>query len=155
MNPRLPALLAAALLLGVGATVRAEAPVVKVTTVLHADGTRTETQTNREEKTSEERTLDAKGKLLKRVAYKLDDAGLPFEGEVYNAKGQIQYRFSYARDPFGRLAEEKDFTPSGQLFQRYVFRYNSEGKVIGVDAFDANGNPVGPAPKPTKRRGRR
>ena len=115
---------------------------IKVSSVLHADGSRTETQTNLEERTSEEKLLSASGKMMRRTVYKLDDLGRPAEGTHYSDKNVPTYRFEFTRDTQGRIAEEKDYTVDGKLFQRLVYRFGSTGKVIGIDTYDAQGNLV-------------
>jgi len=125
-----------------GRNLLAQEANIKVTSVMHADGTRTETVTNVQEGTSEEKTLNAAGKLLRRTVYKLDETGKPVEGTAYSEKGAPIYRFTYTRDSFGRIAEESDFKMDGTLFQRFVYRFTPEGRVAGVDTFDGQGNLV-------------
>ncbi len=138
----------------------ADEPTLKVAAILHSDGTRTETTTNLEANTSEEKKLDAKGKQISRVLYQLDEHRLPTGGSAFNARDQLIYRFEYGRDPFGKVVEERKFTPAGALAQRLVYHYNPQGRVSRVEAYDAQGNPIGttsktaPA-KPSQRKGER
>ena len=136
------ALLAFALGLLPVAGLLAQDASIKVSSVLHADGTRTETVTNLEERTSEEKQVNAAGKMLRRTVYTLDEQGLPSGGTHYSAKNVPTYRFEFTRDTMGRIAEEKDYTVDGKLFQRLVYRFGSNGKVIGIDTYDAQGNLV-------------
>lgn len=116
-----------------------DAPI-KVTSVIHGDGTRTDTQTNPSEKTGESKTYDAAQKLIQRAVYTLDENGQPKEGKVFNAKGVEIYRFSYTRDTTGKISEEKDFNAEGKVVRQLVYRYSSKGELVGIDGFDANGN---------------
>ena len=115
---------------------------IRVSSVLHADGTRTDTQTDVEAGTSEEKTVNAAGKMIRRTVYKLDESGKPAEGTHYSDKNVPTYKFTYTRDTLGRISEEKDYTVDGKLFQRLVYRFGSNGKVIGIDTYDAQGNLV-------------
>ncbi len=138
----LPALLVAALPLRAD-----EQPTLKVSAMLHSDGTRTETTTNLEANTSEEKKLDAKGQQISRILFELDEQKTPMSGTVFNAKDQPVYRFEYERDPFGKITEERKFTPAGAFAQRLVYHYNPQGRVSRVEAFDAQGNPIGTTQK--------
>ena len=115
---------------------------IKVTSVMHADGTRTETHTNLEDRTAEEKQLNAAGKMLRRTVYQLDEQGHPSGGTHYSAKNVATYRFEFTRDTLGRISEEKDYTVDGKLFQRMVYRFGANGKVVGIDTYDAQGNLV-------------
>ncbi len=121
-----------------------DASVVKATTVVHGDGSRTDTQTDLSTASSEEKTFDSSGKLTRRVVYKLNELGKPVEGTAFTPKGDVLYLFTYTRDSMGRISEERDTTPKGDLIQRFVYHYDSNGHVAGIDAFDAQGNPLKP-----------
>lgn len=117
-------------------------PSVKAATVMHGDGSRTDTQTDFDARTSEEKKYDPQGKLKARIAYQLDEEGRPSSGVAYNEKDVELYNFSYTRDALGRISEEKDFSPKGELFQRFVFLFTTDGKVAGVKTYDAEGKLV-------------
>lgn len=122
---------------------------IKASTVMHGDGSRTDTQTNFEEKTSEEKKYDAHGRLTNRILYNLDEENRPFKGTVFNDKDVQVYNFTYTRDALGRIIEEKDFSPDGTLLQRFAFLFTTDGKVAGVRTYDAEGKLVAE----TKRKG--
>lgn len=154
---KLPALLIALALAGFAPRAIAdEEPAIKVTSVLHPDGSRTETQTDVAARTSEEKTFNAAGKLTRSNLYRLDDSGKPAEGVAYDANGKVLYKFVYTRDALGRISEERDFTADGKLIQRFAYRYAPDGRVAGIDAFDGQGNPLAPLSKgqssPQKKR---
>jgi len=116
------------------------ASAIKVTTVLHEDGTKTITRVNREERTSEATTLDAGDKMMQRIVYSLDDRGQPQTAVVYAANGQPVMRAAYKHDTYGRTTEEGNYTVEGKLVRRIVFEFGANGSVSGMRVFDANGN---------------
>ena len=115
---------------------------IKATTTLHPDGTRTDLIRDLDAATAESKTLDAAGKLLQRSTFKLDENGEPIEGIVYNAKGQASYKFVYNRNTSGLISEELDMSADGKLLRKLIYRYGSTGQIAGIDAFDAEGNPL-------------
>jgi len=126
-----------------------EEPSIKASTVMHGDGSRTDTQTNYETRTSEEKKYDPQGRLTNRIVYDLDEENRPTKGTVFNDKDVQVYNFTYTRDALGRIIEEKDFSPDGQLLQRFAFLFTTDGKVAGVRTYDAEGKLVAE----TKRKG--
>ena len=134
---------------------------IKVTTVIHPDKSRTDTQTDLSAKTSEEKTYDAAGKLIRHIVYALDDEGHPTGGTVFSPKspkspkGQAAYRFTYTRDAQGRISEESDTAPNGKLIRRLVYRFGSNGQVSGIDVYDSNGKLIGSSGKKTRPSRRR
>ncbi len=160
MKSRFLALALTLTLLPAGRSLLAQDATIKVSSVMHADGSRTETQTNLEEGTAEEKTLNAAGKLMRRTVYKLDEFGRPAEGTAYSDKNVPLHRFAYTRDTLGRISEEKNFSLDGQLRYRLVYRFGSNGRVVGIDTYDAQGNLVrggsgGGSKKQPQRRGGR
>ena len=119
---------------------------IKVTTVLHEDGTKTITQLNRETHTSEAATYDNRDKIIQRIVYKLNEQNKPLESTVYGPKGNVLMTVTYKLDEDGRVAEESDFSSDGALMRRLVFHYDTSGRVSKMDAFDANGNEIKQSP---------
>lgn len=115
---------------------------IKVTTVLHEDGTKTVTQLNRETHASEAATYDNRDKVIQRIVYKLNEQNKPLESTVYGPKGNVLMTAAYKLDKDGRVAEESDFSTDGGLMRRLVFHYDASGRVTKMDAFDANGNEI-------------
>lgn len=134
------------LLAGPVARGQAEAPSVKVTTALHADGSSTDLKMDLEARKGESQTYGANKKLIKRSAMTLDEMGNTVEEVVYNPKGEIIGRFNFSYDPSGRLVEQLDKLPNGTLVRRLVYRYGPNGRVCGIDGFDGQGNPLKAAP---------
>ena len=121
------------------AGVAQESAGVKVTTILHNDGTRTDIQKDFDSHTEETRTYDTAQRLIKRSSFTLDDQGRELEGVIYNAKGAVLSRVNYSYDPVGRLKEQIDRNPAGQVVRKTVFRHDFQGQIIGADVFDAQG----------------
>jgi flagellar biosynthesis/type III secretory pathway M-ring protein FliF/YscJ len=119
---------------------------IKVTSVLHADGTRTVRQVNPEARTSETATYDAANKLLQRTLVKLNDDNQPVEGAVYGPKGNVLMTATYKVDVSGRVTEETNYSPNGAFLRRLVYQYDTSGRITKVDAFDASGNPIAQSP---------
>lgn len=109
-------------------------------TAIHADGTRTVTVTNPDTKSSEADTYDARGRLMEKVVYTLDDNNQPATGTVYDARNQPAFKAVYKRDDFSRMSEEDDYTMDDQLLRRFTYEYDGAGKLLRVRAFDSNGN---------------
>ncbi len=130
----------------------AQEATIRVSSVKHADGTRTDTQTDLEAQTSEAKTFGAGGNLLKRVFFKTDNAGKPLEGTVYDGNGKVQYRLRYTYDAQGRVTEEQDFDLKGTLLRRFVYRYGANGSVSGIETYDANGNLISGGNRKKSRR---
>ena len=139
---RLVLISAAALWLATPAFAQGSGASLKVTTVLRDDGSRTDTQTDMEAHTSEAKTYDAAKKLVQRAAYTVDDQGRPVDGAIYSAKDVLLARVSYKYDPFGHISEQTDKALNGTVLRRLVYRYDANGRVVGADIFDAQGNPV-------------
>ena len=129
----------------------AAAPEIKVTSTVYPDKSRTDMQSNLAEGTAEAKTYDAAGKLTQRMTYKLDEKGQPTEGVAYSEKGAALFKFEYTRDASGRISEERDSTASGTLLRRLVYRFGTDGKVSGIDAYDAEGRPLSAASGPKKK----
>jgi len=143
ISPRFLALALAGILAG-AAPVHAQegGASIKVTSVLNNDGTRTDTQKDLENHTSESKTYDASKKLVSRWVYTINDQGFELEGVCYNAKDQIVGRVSYSYDVFGHLAEMLEKASNGTVLRRTVYHRDASGKLTTTDFFDGQGNPL-------------
>ncbi len=124
---------------------------IKVTTIMHEDGTRTVTTTNKDEHTSESVTYGAKDKVTQRIVYTLDEEDVALSGLVYGPNGKIVFKAVYKRDGSNRVVEEIDSAPDGTLLRRFVYEYGANGKVSRVRAYDAAGNEMRPTQSPAKK----
>jgi len=117
---------------------------VRVTTALHDDGSRTVTQIDSENHTSEACTYSHGDKLIRKVTYTLDDQNDPLQGIVYDGKGRALYKAVYKRNAMGRVSEEVEYTMDDRLLGRFVYRYDANGRLLKIDTYDAEGNLVNP-----------
>jgi len=127
---------------------------IKITSTLHGDGTRTDTQKDIDNHTSETKTFDTSKKLVQRCVYTLDEQGREVEGVVYNPKDVIIARVAFSYDPLGRVSGQVEKAPNGTLFRRLVFTRDANGRATVV-AYDAQGNVIkgdgSTAPPPRKK----
>lgn len=138
MKPRLFSIFACVLC--VPALCAQEDAPIRVTSTLHADGSRTDRQMNPYEKTAIETTYDAADKLMQKVVYKIDQNGDATEGMAYDAKGKPILGLKFTVDPATRRVTERyESTPAGKLIRKLVYHYGPNGKVRKVDAYDGNG----------------
>ena len=115
---------------------------IRVTTALHDDGSKTVTQVDSDNHTSEASTYNAANRLIRKVVYTLDEQNNPLQGLVYDAKGHELYKAVYKRNEMGRVAEETEYTPDDRLLGRFVYLYDQNGRLLKIQAYDADGNPV-------------
>jgi hypothetical protein len=129
------------------------ANVVKVTTTLHGDGTRTVTKLDAEARTTESSKYSG-DKLIQRSVFKLNDQNKPETGEIYDAKGKLLMKVKNVHDDMGRVSEETRYTSDDQFIVRLVYHYGTSGQVAKIDGYDASGNllPSGPAKKDKRNR---
>ena len=116
---------------------------IKVTTLLHDDGSKTVTRLDIDQHTSEEVTTNAADKVLKRIVFNLDANNLPQSGVLYAPNGKVVRKIVYKYDALNRVNEEADYTPNDQLLGRFVYEYSASGRVSKIHTFDAAGNEVG------------
>lgn len=115
---------------------------IKVTTTLHADGTKTVMQTDPEKHVSECSDYDHANKLLKKTVFNLDDQGQAIGGSIFSGKGVLVAKMEYKRDAMNRVNEVVTYTPDDRMTGRLVYYYDSNNRVVKIDTFDANGNLV-------------
>lgn len=122
------AFLAICLTLTVHGTVFAQANnIVSGKTILHNDGTRTESVSDPNTGELEQKTFDANGVLILRRLYRLNERGLPVMGNIYDGAGNLVARSQSYFDAFGRLMEERMSNLQGEVFQQIVHEYDSKG----------------------------
>jgi hypothetical protein len=125
---------------------------VKVSIMVHDDGSRTTTTIDPEKHTQEEATFSMQEKLLKRIVFTIDDNKLALSGIVYAANGKPVRKMVYKYDPLNRLTEEQDFTAADQYIGKFVYEYNAKGKVSKIRGYDATGAEVNASPgRPDKK----
>jgi hypothetical protein len=130
---------AALLLTFVIAAVAQDAPAVRATTRVLADGSHATTITDREARTATETITDAGGKVMRKTLFTLDEAGLSTGAIHYDAKNNVRYKEAYKRDSAGQIAASYLYSKDDQLLGHRTFVYGSKGEVLQIDDFDAKG----------------
>jgi hypothetical protein len=103
------------------------ASIVSGKTILHTDGTRTESVSDPNTGEMEQKTFDASGVLILRRLYRLNERGLPIMGNIYDGAGNLVARAQSYFDAFGRLQEERLSNLQGEVFQQVVHEYDEKG----------------------------
>ena len=96
-------------------------------TIIHADGTRTESVSDPNTRQMEQKTFDANNILILRRHYQLNERGLPVMGNVYDGSGNLLARSQSVLDSFGRLQEERLSNLQGEVFQQVIHEYDEKG----------------------------
>jgi hypothetical protein len=122
--------------------------VIKLTTTIHPDGTKTVMQSDPEAHTAQSSTYDASNKLLTKTVFNLDDQGQTTGASVFSGKGALVYNLKYKIDGNGRVSEVQTFSAKDVLISRQVYSYDSAGKVLRILSYDANGNEIRGAAQP-------
>jgi hypothetical protein len=128
---------------------------VRVKTILHQDGTRTVSRTDPSTGEAEETTYDGAGKTLRRIVFRLNAEGKPENGTVYDRNGKPVLVISRRFDIEGRVSEQTESAPTGAVKRRLVFAYDSQGRIVRVDTYDADGNLIEPEKKSSGKKPRR
>jgi hypothetical protein len=115
---------------------------IRVTTTIHADGSKTVMQTNPDNHTAEAANYDKGNNLQSRIVYNLDDSGQAIGGSAYSAKGKLICKMRYIRDLQNRVGEVDTYSPTDQLTMKQVYHYDSNNRVVKIDVYDGNGNPM-------------
>lgn len=116
-----------------------DAPVVRATTRVLADGSKATIITDREEKTATETVTDAGGKVMRKTLFTLDDAGQSTGAIHYDAKGNVRYKEAYKRDAGGQISASYLYSKEDKLLGHRTFVYGSKGEVMQIDDYDAAG----------------
>ncbi len=102
--------------------------IVSGKTIIHPDGTKTESVNDPNTREMEQKTFDANGVLLLRRLYQLNEKSLPVMGNIYDGSGNLIARTQSYFDAFGRLKEERLSNLQGEVFQQVVHDYDEKGK---------------------------
>lgn len=124
---------------------------IKVTSIMHEDGTKTVTTIDSDQHTSESVTYGPRDKVRQRIVYVLNENDVAESGTVYSPTGQIVFKAVYKRDGLNRVTEEIDSTPDGVMLRRFVYEYGANGKVSRIRAYDAAGNEMRQTQSPAQK----
>lgn len=116
-------------------TIEAASPI-HVQTILHEDGSRTESRRNPHTKVLEEFQYGANKRLQRRKLFQLDGEGRALQGLVFDNKDNLIGRVEFAFDDLGRLLEERSLDSHSNLQHRILFRYDAKGKALQPMAFN-------------------
>jgi antitoxin component YwqK of YwqJK toxin-antitoxin module len=119
--------------------------VIRAKSTFYQDGSRSSTIVDPDKMTAEETVTDAKGKVLRKVTYVLDETEQPIGSITYDPKGNVMYRASFKRDANGRVAEENISSAEGVFLRKRVYVYGAQNKVANVIEYDAEGHVITPA----------
>ena len=106
--------------------------------VLHTDGTRTDSVRNAMKKQLEESTFDARGVLISKKIFLLNENGDPNQGVIYDGAGNPVARVQFFFDEIGRLIEERRSNMEAVVFQRIIQQYDINGKALPPKAYNLN-----------------
>ena len=141
--------------LGVSLCLAQQSGTTRAKTVMHEDGSRTETVTNAEARTCEATERDASGNIRQRTLYQLDADGQPEAGIVYDGKGTILYKMKIKKDAQNRVTEQTDYTAKDAFVRRLVFSYDSLNRLVKIDSYDQSGTLLGSSSAKDKKRSSR
>jgi hypothetical protein len=96
-------------------------------TIIHTDGTRTESVSDPNTRQMEQKTYDGNNILILRRHYQLNERSLPVMGNIYDGAGNLVARTQSFFDAFGRLQEERLSNLQGEVFQQVVHEYDEKG----------------------------
>ena len=155
-------LLASLLFLSSAAGAWADGATIHATSRLYDDGTRSNTVVDAEKRTAEETLEDARGKILRKVTYLMDEQNQYIGSMTYDPKGTLVFRTAYKYDSAGRVEEETISGPDGTFLRRRVYAYGAQNKLTNVTEYDASGQKIvtarrqgGAAATPAARRGKK
>jgi len=109
---------------------------IHVQTILHEDGSRTESRRNLQTRVLEEFRYGTNKRLKNRKLFQLDEEGRALQGLVFDPKDKLIGRVEFHFDEFGRLVEERSVDTTGRPTERIVYRYDKSGKRLKPLAYN-------------------
>lgn len=105
-------------------------------TVLHPDGTKTESIKDPIKLQQTERTKDARGVVIAEKIFVLNQNGDPTQGAIYDGQGNLIARVIFYFDDLGRVVEERCLNTKNEIFRRVIRQYDKGGRPLAPQAFD-------------------
>jgi hypothetical protein len=96
--------------------------------IYHPDGSRTESVKDPETKVLTETTYDARGVVIAKHIYQLNDQGQVMQGNIYDGRENLVARSQSYFDEFGRVKESRLMNLQGEVFQQTIYEYGADGK---------------------------
>lgn len=115
---------------------RITGPSVNARTLLHPDGTKTESIKDPSKLRQTEKTFDERGVVIAEKIFVLNQNGDPTEGAIYDGRGNLVARVIFYFDDLGRVVEERCLNTRGEIFRRVIRQYDRSGRPLSPKAFD-------------------
>ncbi len=104
--------------------------MVAATTMLHKNGTRTDSVKDRYKHEANETTFDGRGVVIEKKKFLLNEKGDPTQGTIYDGADNVIAHAQFIFDDLGRVAEERCINQQNEIYQRIIRQYDSGGKQI-------------------------
>ena len=109
---------------------------VNARTVLHPDGTKTDSTKDPVKLQQTEKTFDSRGIVIAEKVFILNQNGDPTQGIIYDGAGNLVARVNFYFDDLGRVVEERCLNAKGEIFRRVIRQYDKGGRALPPQAFD-------------------
>jgi hypothetical protein len=115
---------------------RITGPSVNARTLLHPDGTKTESIKDPIKLQQMEKTFDSRGVVIAEKIFVLNQNGDPTQGAIYDGQGSLVARVVFYFDDLGRVVEERCVNTRNEIFRRVIRQYDKSGRAMPPQAFD-------------------
>ncbi|WP_211325673.1 hypothetical protein [Roseimicrobium gellanilyticum] len=115
---------------------RITGPSVNARTVLHPDGTKTESTKDPIKLQQTEKTFDARGVVIAEKIFVLNQNGDPTHGAIYDGQGTLVAKVMFYFDDLGRVVEERCVNTRNEVFRQVIRQYDKSGRPLPPKAFD-------------------
>lgn len=115
---------------------RIAGPSVNARTVLHPDGTKTESTKDPIKLQQTEKTFDTRGIVIAEKIFVLNQNGDPTQGAIYDGRGNLLARVMFYFDDLGRVVEERCMNTRGEVFRYVIRKYDRSGRALPPKAVD-------------------
>jgi hypothetical protein len=115
---------------------RITGPSVNARTVLHPDGTKTESTKDPSKLQQTEKTFDTRGIVIAEKIFVLNQNGDPTNGAIYDGRGNLVAKVIFYFDDLGRVVEERCLNTRNEIFRRVIRQYDKSGRALSPQAFD-------------------
>lgn len=88
---------------------------------------------------------DTKGRIIKKTRFFFDANNWSKGAIHFTTKDEVKYKEVFKRDSAGRILEAHLFDKDDKKLGRRVYQYDSSGKLLRIDDYDAAGQPIVPA----------
>jgi hypothetical protein len=104
--------------------------------LIHQDNTRTDLMKDPLKHEMTETTFDARGVVISKKKYLLNENGDPTQGVIYDGADNLIARVQFRFDDLQRLSEERCVNLQGEVFRLVLHQYDSSGKALPLKAMD-------------------